>query len=123
MAYSQVFSEKSDYLLSITDGEISDIDSFIAWVRSVISRARDAGYSKILFDNRTCKLNLSSFDVNRFSRVVDAFGINGSEFRFAVLFCPGNTEACHLVEIVFANKVDGYMEFGNQQDAQEWLNM
>ncbi|MCJ2164013.1 MULTISPECIES: hypothetical protein [unclassified Pseudodesulfovibrio] len=99
------------------------MDSFITWARAVISKAREAGFSKILFDNRTFRLNLSSSDVNMFSRITDAVGINGSEFRFAVLFCPGNTEACHLAEIVFADKVDGYMEFGNQQDAQEWLNM
>ena len=121
MAYSQIFTFTDEYLLCITDGEVSDAESFIEWALSLVAKAREARRTKVLVDNRTFRLNLSSLDIITFANYLEEKGAAKLGLRLAVLSNPHNPENSRMVETALVNRSASYKSFGNQVEAKEWL--
>ena len=121
MAYSQIFTSKDEYLLCITDGEVSDSDAFIEWGLKLVAKAKETRHTKVLVDNRTFRLNLSPLDVITFANFMENMGAAKLGLRMAVLSNPHNLEESRLVETALVNRSASYKSFRSQQDAQEWL--
>ena len=121
MSYSLIFTEKPEYLLCITDGKVSDTDSFIEWAMIAMARAEELGYARVLFDNRTFKLDLTPFEVISFAKHLEDMGAAKLGFRMAVVSCPENLETSHIVETALVNRSGTYKSFRNQKEAKEWL--
>jgi hypothetical protein len=121
MAYSQIFTSTDEYLLCITDGEVSDAETFIEWGLKLLSRARKARRTKVLVDNRTFRLNLSSLDIITFANFMEDNGAAKLGLRLAVLSNPHNPENSRMVETALVNRSASYKSFSNQREAKEWL--
>jgi len=121
MAYSQIFTSTDKYLLCITDGEVSDAETFIEWGLKLVSRAREARRTRVLVDNRTFSLNLSSLDIITFANFLEDKGASKLGLRMAVLSNPHNPENSRMVETALVNRSASYKSFRNQVEAKEWL--
>jgi len=121
MSYSQIFTSKEEYLLCITDGEVSDSVTFIEWGVKLVSRAREARRTKVLVDNRTFRLRLSSLDIITFANFMEEKGAAKLGLRLAVLSNPHNPENSRMVETALVNRSASYKSFSNQVEAKEWL--
>ncbi|HKI82052.1 MAG TPA: hypothetical protein VKA04_10435 [Pseudodesulfovibrio sp.] len=121
MAYSQIFTSTDEYLLCITDGEVSDAETFIEWGLKLVSRAREARRTRVLVDNRTFSLNLSSLDIITFANFLEDKGASKLGLRMAVLSNPHNPENSRMVETALVNRSAFYKSFRNQVEAKEWL--
>jgi len=121
MAYSQIFTSTDEYLLCITDGEVSDAETFIEWGLKLVSRAREARRTRVLVDNRTFSLNLSSLDIITFANFLEDKGASKLGLRMAVLSNPHNPENSRMVETALVNRSASYKSFRNQVEAKEWL--
>lgn len=121
MAYSQIFSETDDYLLCITDGEVSDAESYIQWAMNVVKKALETDHKKVLFDNRTFHLKLTQLDVSAFAAHLENMGTARLGFRLAVVPCSRNPEVSRMVETALRNRSGSYKTFQNQDDAKAWL--
>jgi len=121
MTYSQVFTEKKEYLLCISDGRISDVGVFIEWAVALVSKAKATGYTRILIDNRTLTLELSPLDVITFAKYLEDMGAAQFGFRLAALTSPTNVEISRLVETSLTNRSASYKIFKNPAEAKKWL--
>jgi hypothetical protein len=121
MAYSQIFTSTDEYLLCITDGEVSDAETFIEWGLKLVSKAREAHRTKVLVDNRTFSLKLSSLDIITFANFMEEKGAAKLGLRMAVLSNPHNPENSRMVETALVNRSASYKSFRNQAEAKEWL--
>ncbi|WP_316900239.1 hypothetical protein [Pseudodesulfovibrio indicus] len=121
MTYSQIFTAKDGYLLCITDGEVSDSESFIRWGMALVTKAQENRASKVLVDNRTFKLRLTPLDVITFADHMEKIGGNRLGLRLAVVSCVHNLDVSRLVETALVNRSASYKSFLNQKEAQEWL--
>ncbi|OIQ51718.1 hypothetical protein BerOc1_00175 [Pseudodesulfovibrio hydrargyri] len=121
MAYSQIFTSTDEYLLCITDGEVSDAETFIEWGLKLVAKAREARRTKVLVDNRTFRLHLSSLDIITFANFMEEKGAAKLGLRMAVLSNPHNPENSRMVETALVNRSASYKSFRNQVEAKEWL--
>lgn len=121
MPYIQIFTKKSGYLQCVTDGTISDVETFLQWVVAVIDKARETDRSRMLFDNRTLKLSLTPLEVITFAQHLEGMEAARLGFRMASISCPGNLEVSRLIETVIVNRSGSYKVFHNQEEALEWL--
>jgi hypothetical protein len=121
MAYSQIFTSMEGYLLCITDGEVSDAETFIEWGVKLVAKAREARRTRVLVDNRTFHLNLSSLDIITFANFLEEKGAAKLGLRLAVLSNPHNPENSRMVETALVNRSASYKSFRNQEEAKEWL--
>lgn len=121
MSYTQVFTDKREYLLCITDGRVENAESFIEWGVGVMAKAREMGHTKVLFDNRTFELRLTPLDVITFATHLEDIGAARLGFRVAVISNPVNPETSRLVETAMVNRSGSYRNFHSQQEAKDWL--
>lgn len=121
MSYSIVFSNETEYLLCITDGAVNDADEYISWGLEAIKKAKELGYTRILFDNRTFSLKLSSLDVVTFAKKYEEMNIHLLGLRMAVLSNPKNADVSRLIETTLTNRSATYRRFGSQAEAEGWL--
>lgn len=121
MTYTQIFTVKDGYLLCITDGEVSDSETYIQWGLALIAKAREARHTRILVDNRTFRLKLTPLDVITFADYMEKMGGNKLGLRLAVLSCVQNLDVSRMVETSLINRSATYKSFLNQKEAQEWL--
>jgi hypothetical protein len=121
MAYSQIFTSKDEYLLCITDGEVSDAETFIQWALKLVARARKERRTRVLVDNRTFCLELSPLDVITFANFLEDKGAAKLGLRLAVLPNPRNPDTSRMVETALVNRSASYKSFRSQKEAQEWL--
>lgn len=121
MDYTQIFTSKDEYLLCITDGAVSDAETFIEWGLQLLSKAWEARRTRILVDNRTFRLDLSPLDVITFANFMEDKDAAKLGLRLAVLSNPHNPEASRLVETALVNRSASYKSFQTQQEAQHWL--
>jgi len=121
MAYSQIFTSKDEYLLCITDGEVSDGEAFIQWALKLVARARKENRTRVLVDNRTFRLDLSPLDVITFANFLEDRGAAKLGLRLAVLSNPRNPDTSRMVETAMVNRSASYKSFRSQKEAQEWL--
>ncbi|MGE4421323.1 MAG: hypothetical protein AB7D39_03425 [Pseudodesulfovibrio sp.] len=121
MAYSQIFTVKEEYLLCITDGDVSDVETFIEWGLKLVAKAREVRRTRVLVDNRTFLLKLSPLDVITFANFMEDKGAAKLGLRMAVLSNPHNPETSRLVETALVNRSASYKSFRNQEEAKEWL--
>ncbi|WP_281762352.1 hypothetical protein [Pseudodesulfovibrio nedwellii] len=121
MMYSQAFTEKKEYLLCVSDGTVADVEHFIEWAMSLVSKAKETGYSRLLIDNRTFVLELSSLDVITFAKYLEDMGAATFGLRLAALTSPMNVEISRLVETSLTNRSASYKIFQSLAEAKEWL--
>ncbi|WP_319585016.1 hypothetical protein [uncultured Pseudodesulfovibrio sp.] len=121
MAYSQIFTSTEEYLLCITDGEVSDAETFIEWGLNLVAKAHEMRRMKVLVDNRTFSLKLSSLDIITFANFMEEKGAAKLGLRLAVLSNPHNPESSRMVETALVNRSASYKSFHNQVEAKEWL--
>ena len=121
MAYTQVFTDRKDYLLCITDGKIDSLDALFNWAKSIIDKTRETGHRKLLFDNRTCRLELTSLDVVTFATQLEVIDIMKSGYRLAAIPSPHNPDVSRMVETALINRSVSYKMFASQEAAKEWL--
>lgn len=121
MTYTQIFTVKDDYLLCITDGEVSDSESFIRWGVALVVKTQEIGSTRVLVDNRTFLLNLTPLDVITFADHMEQLGGNRLGLRLAVVSCVQNLDVSRLVETALINRSATYKSFLNQKEAQQWL--
>jgi len=123
MNYTQVFFEKPDHLLCVSDGIIGDADDFIAWATTFIQKAMESKQKRLLIDNRTLFLDVSSLDVITFAKHLEKIEAAKLGFRIAVLSSPKNVGTSRLVETALVNRSATYKTFQNQEEAKEWLGL
>ena len=121
MPYRIVFSEESNYLLCITDGTVEDAEEYIAWGLESLKKTIDTGHKKILYDNRTFKLNLVPLDIVLFAKQYEEMDVAQLGLRMAVVSNPKNPEVSRLVETTLTNRSAAYKTFGSQAEALTWL--
>lgn len=121
MTYSQVFTEKKEYLLCVSDGTVADVERFIQWAMALVSKAKETGNSRVLIDNRTFVLELSSLDVITFAKYLEDLGAASFGLRLAALTSPLNIEISRLVETSLTNRSASYKIFQNSAEAVKWL--
>ena len=121
--YSQIFTDERCYLLCITDGTVASVESFIEWAVAVIGKARETNHTKILIDNRTFELRLSSMDVVTFASYLEEMNAASLGLRLAVTSSPKNPEISRMVETALTNRSASYRSFRNQKEAMDWLEL
>jgi hypothetical protein len=121
MSFSMVFTDKNDYLLCITDGMVDGADGYIAWGLEAIGRIRQTHHTKILFDNRTFRLELSSLDIVLFAQKYEELNVPVLGLRMAVLSCSKNDAVSRLIETTLINRSATYRRFESQEEAKKWL--
>ncbi|WFS61083.1 hypothetical protein LF599_10375 [Pseudodesulfovibrio thermohalotolerans] len=121
MTYTQIFTIKDSYLLCITDGEVSDVETFIEWGLKLVDKTRHCQRTRVLVDNRTFRLTLSPLDIITFANFMEDQGVAKLGLRLAVLSNPYNPESSRLVETALVNRSASYKGFQSQRGAQEWL--
>ena len=121
MAFNTVFSEEPGYLLCLTDGSVGDAESFISWGMKVIQKAVETGLSRILFDNRTFALSLSSLDIVLFAKKYEELNVALLGLRMAVLSNPLNAELVRLLETSLTNRSAVLKRFQTRPEALHWL--
>lgn len=121
MPYSMVFSEEPSYLLCISNGEVEGVEEYIAWGMEFLSKAKETGHTRVLIDNRTFILHLSSLDIVMFAEKYEELGVPQLGLRFAVLSCSKNEEVSRLIETTLRNRSATYQRFDSKEDAEKWL--
>ena len=121
MQYRIVFSEESNHLLCITDGSVNSAEEYIAWGLETLKKARETGHKKILYDNRTFRLNLTPLDTVLFAKRYEDLNVAQFGLRMAVLSNPKNPEISRLIETTLTNRSASYKTFATQADALTWL--
>lgn len=121
MPFNIVFSNETEYLLCISDGSVDDAEEYINWGMQAVKKAKEFGHTRILFDNRTFSLNLSSLDVVTFANKYEEMNIPLLGLRMAVLSNPKNHEVSRLIETTLTNRSATYQRFGSQAEAVGWL--
>jgi len=110
-----------DYLLYVTDGNIQNADEFWEWSTAVVIKAQDLGHTRLLFDNRTCSLEITQHDVITISERWAGMNAPTLGLRYAVISSRGNPEISKFIETSFTNRSAAYKRFDSQKDALEWL--
>ena len=120
-SYDIVFFYESGYVLCVTDGSVNSADEYISWGLEVTAKAKEAGCTRFLFDNRTFSLNLSPLDIVLFAKKYEELNMAQFGFRMAVLSNPKNPEVSRLVETTLINRSASYKRFNTQAEALTWL--
>lgn len=121
MPYTIVYSDETDYLLCITDGSVDSAEDYISWGLEAVGKAQAMGHTKLLFDNRTFRLNLAPYDVVIFANKYEEMNIAQLGLRMAVLSNPKNPDESRLIETTLRNRSATYKRFNTQADAIGWL--
>ena len=91
------------------------------WSSAAISKARELGRNKILFDNRTLDVEVAQYDVIAVADRLADMGVQNMGLRFAVLSSRKTLDISNVIETVFTNRSAVYRRFESQKAALEWL--
>lgn len=121
MSYKQVFTDKEDYLLCVTEGVADDVESLVAWTDSVLGRAEEAGRTNILCDNRMFHLKMTLSDVTSFTDRIPVVDAVKAGLRMACVPSPCNPDLSRVAETFLTNRSASYKVFHSRVAAREWL--
>lgn len=121
MPFTQIATDKDDYMIFIGDGSIRNAEEFFEWCATSIKKAQECGHSRLLYDNRTLQLDLSQHDIMTVGDLLLEMGVPSLGLRFAVLSSVNTAAASQGVDTAFANRSVTYKRFDSQKDALKWL--
>lgn len=121
MPFTQTAIEKEDHILFIGDGAIRDTEELYQWCVTSIEKARDCGYTRLLYDNGTLSLELSQHDIMTAGEQLADMGVQLMGLRFAVVSSAKTSDVAKSVETAFANRSAAYRRFDTKEEALQWL--
>ena len=121
MQYTYIFTDKQNYLLCSTSGEVKDVSSLITYSEAIILETRKLGHSRLLIDDRALTVDLSPLDVITFSEHLANTDFAKLGIRIAVIYSPRNKEISHVFETAMTNRSVSFQTFKDLKDAEEWL--
>ncbi|MDC0335334.1 hypothetical protein OAN24_00345 [Pseudodesulfovibrio sp.] len=121
MPYTYTFTDKQNYLLCVTSGEVKDVASLIAFSETIIVEARKLKRCRLLIDDRSLIVDLSPLDVTTFGNHLETVDFAILGLRIAVVYSPTNTEISRLFETILTNRSVAFQTFKEINEAEEWL--
>ena len=121
MPITQVVTNKQDYLHLIDDGRINTKEDFLALCVDAITKALEFGQKKILLDNRTMSIELTTHDVLEVATQLVEMNAQELGLRFAVISSRDSSELAEFVETSFTKRAAMYKRFDSQKEALRWL--
>ncbi|MGL1861362.1 MAG: hypothetical protein OCC46_02435 [Pseudodesulfovibrio sp.] len=122
MSYAYTFTDKQDYLLCVTGGEVKDVASLISYSEAIVVETRKLGRSRLLIDDRALTVNLLPLEVAIFGDHLANINFDNTRLRIAVLYSPLNKEISHIFETVLTNRSFSFRAFKERENATEWLS-
>ena len=121
MPFTQTATENGDHILFEGDGTLRDSEELFQWCAMSIKKARFCGHTRLLYDNRTLRLEVSQHDVMTVGEQLAEVGVQLMGFRFAVVSSAETADVAKFIETAFANRSAAYRRFDSREEALRWL--